>query len=1204
MEMSVIKDVEAGIPEGCTEERDTLQPLLDDRVSPLPARLRPPRPVNLGPLDVSQNLEWRQYPSNSSIPDETPSIASTANNTPLGDVPETWPKKWRRSDRRLRRLNTELLEAIEGHNVEEVERLLNAGANPNATCRLGLISSCHFAALAGGEALALLLKFGAEKHRLDKLGRTPLHLAAWAGNARQMAILLDFPEDMQNRVDSDSMSSEAEEDVKKLCPKTRDLANLRCDLGEVKMLLPKNWRDNIDHNCRDITGTIPLIQPGWTPLHVASACARRHCTRLLLAAGADPNISDVAGRTPLDVAGFAFYYDEAINSDNFTEVIKMLIKAGGTHNTMKARGLNDLDTPIHTAVELENKDAMNELLNIGASIACLNTAGLTPLHVCVRRELELPLQVLANYGNNDADPLAAMVDVKDREGHTVLQAAVEASWVPGVCIALEAGADVTLKANDGETPIHSAAALGNIDVLNEILSVAKQRDFIDCQNDEGETPLFKAIVHGHKECLRALLNEGASLKITLPGDVNVLHAAAECGQLEILKELLIYDEDVSKAMINTLTAGDRRGFGPIHFAVSNNHTDCVDLLLSRGADIRLRTTCSPHKESTPLHIAAVKNYLEIAKIILDFDKTTIHEVNSMGWFPLHTAAHHGSRDVIALLLREGADLSVYTDGPKKYRRTAIDMIINNLSKPTDFMEEIFDSYIQSNSQNLQDPNCEITVDYSVLMPTICEMEQMKVIQALMKTGNRYGQKRLLVHPLVESFLYLKWKALLPFFYTIIVMYALFVGSLTTFTVSVFFYKDTHDENDRPMWLNAHFWGYAVYTTIFLLLIQELLYMNIKSSRYFVQLETWVKFSSIGLATILPPAVLVTAWSDAEWPRHVATVALLLSWVELMFLLSRFPNWGYYVLMFGKVASNVIKILATFLFLVIGFSLSFMIQFKSISPFEGPWASLVKTIVMMTSEFDYEALFDEDHSKELANSLVIIRLIFLVFLILAAIVLMNLMVGVAVNDINDLEILGNIRRLAKQVEFLGTLDTLVYNRVFSTILPKRVNNSIKKKRKVICVLTLSPGKPRWRHYKILSSRLRDAIFDKAVCQKKQTDDEMGLQRFKSQMEEMYEAIVKQKERKDQKKDKPRELLDVDRPARNKMRHDEIIKHLNEIDDGMSAMKEQMTSYAQESKSPVEELNVKMDQMSIEIEVIKQFLSRLESKLGAVGDTSKE
>lgn len=62
------------------------------------------------------------------------------------------------------------------------------------TCRLDNVSACHLAALTGGDALTLLLKFGAEKSRLDKCGRTPLHLAAYAGNARQLAILLDFPE--------------------------------------------------------------------------------------------------------------------------------------------------------------------------------------------------------------------------------------------------------------------------------------------------------------------------------------------------------------------------------------------------------------------------------------------------------------------------------------------------------------------------------------------------------------------------------------------------------------------------------------------------------------------------------------------------------------------------------------------------------------------------------------------------------------------------------------------------------------------------------------------------------------------------------------------------------------------------------------------------------------------------------------------------
>lgn len=94
-------------------------------------------------------------------------------------------------------------------------------------------------------------------------------------------------------------------------------------------------------------------------------------------------------------------------------------------------------------------------------------------------------------------------------------------------------------------------------------------------------------------------------------------------------------------------------------------------------------------------------------------------------------------------------------------------------------------------------------------------------------------------------------------------------------------------------------------------------MNVKSSRYFLQMETWVKISSIGLATILPPAILFTSSTQADWPRHVATLALLFSWIELMFLLSRFPNGGYYVLMFGKVASNVVKVRQSILFKPVG-----------------------------------------------------------------------------------------------------------------------------------------------------------------------------------------------------------------------------------------------------------------------------------------------
>lgn len=320
------------------------------------------------------------------------------------------------------------------------------------------------------------------------------------------------------------------------------------------------------------------------------------------------------------------------------------------------------------------------------------------------------------------------------------------------------------------------------------------------------------------------------MEIAVPGNINCLHVAAEHGHLEILKDLIL-------RFYASLNIDTDKGFFPIHFAVSNNHIDCVAFIVRRGDDnIKLKTTRqwsevnglhTVHESSTPLHIAAVKNHVDMAKYLFHFEDTEIkpfeknnkiiNDVDNMGWSPLHSAAYHGSRDVIILLLSKGADLSGYTAGPKKSRKTAIDLIINKLSTPVDFMEGVFNSYISTNDLNVTNLDCEITVDYSILVPSECEENQIKVIQAMIETGNEYQQKKLLVHPLVESFLYLKWKALLPFFYTILAVHMLFVTSLTIFCVSVYLYKDT---DDMPSTLfSPHIWIYVVYVMIIVLLLQ-------------------------------------------------------------------------------------------------------------------------------------------------------------------------------------------------------------------------------------------------------------------------------------------------------------------------------------------------------------------------------------------------
>ncbi|XP_037296255.1 transient receptor potential channel pyrexia isoform X2 [Manduca sexta] len=836
------------------------------------------------------------------------------------------------------------------------------------------------------------------------------------------------------------ISLDAIQEIKAINSHFQELANVRCKLGEITPKHLNAWQDTLDENTFRTEINFPLIKAGWTPLHAASANARPHCVRLLLAAGSDPNVRDFGGRSALDVAGFACYNGRQINPNNFAEVIKLLLKANPGNRSINQLKISH--TPLHTAVEVGSIEGIAELLAVGASVSCLNQDGLTPLHLCVKKKQKDHLQIFLNKDVENAS-------VVDKDGQTILHTAVRAKWVPGVCIALAAGAHPLAVAQYGETPFHLAAALGNVDIFSEIIEANGVRENINFKNAVHKTALFKAVEKGHTECVRKLLKYGASISETASQKMNVIHVAAKLGHADVLKLLLERSYTVTTDIINSRTAHDGKGFGPIHFAVWNNHPECVKLLLSKNACLILKTLCGPDKLSTPLHIAAMKNNLEIAKILLKFSTAIVHEVNNLGWTPLHTASHYKSRDVIFFLLKEGANLATITRGQTMLRKTAMEMIMNNLSKPTEFMEEVFDSCIHDNDLNLHEPQYQVTVDYSILitdtkdalsktlpdytLPINHNMGQMTVVDAIIGSGNRQKQNRLLLHPLIESFLCLKWRALLPFFCMIIIVYIAFVIALTGFVLSTFY--DTDTEKSIPYTYDSGPWASITFAALSILVVQELFYYKF-SRRYFGQFETWI--------------------------------------------------------------------LLTFGFLIIGFSLGFMIEFHAEGPFENPFAALVKTMVMMASEFDYDDLIDNIKEKKgLAPSLIPVRIIFLGFLIFTAIVLMNLMVGVAVNDLQNLEFLGNIRKTEKQVEFLAFLENIRKYLRLHRLLPACILKKFIVEKKI----TLCPSERSCKYYRKLPRHIRESIFEIAQEQKRHTDVEHDTKTYNTKLNEIYKAIVK-------------------------------------------------------------------------------------------------
>lgn len=139
---------------------------------------------------------------------------------------------------------------------------------------------------------------------------------------------------------------------------------------------------------------------------------------------------------------------------------------------------------------------------------------------------------------------------------------------------------------------------------------------------------------------------------------------------------------------------------------------------------------------------------------------------------------------------------------------------------------------------------------------------------------------------------------------------------------------------------------------------------------------------------------------------------------------------------------------------------------------------------MTSEFDYSDLFSEQ--EDYVVSVTLGRVVFVAFLVLAAIVLMNLMVGLAVNDITDLEIRGKTQRLFKQVNFLCSLDLLVYNEMILSLFPQSWRTRVESGRYVDTKLYIHPGRPLRTIFKMLPTAIKEDVIQNATANRKTSE----------------------------------------------------------------------------------------------------------------------
>ncbi len=239
---------------------------------------------------------------------------------------------------------------------------------------------------------------------------------------------------------------------------------------------------------------------GYTVLHDAVVEGPPKIVEYLLTPGAEVNIADEYGNTPLDEAT-AFAKQETI---------ALLQQAGATHGEgfrIKAAPTatgdhiptNTLNADLRTAAKEGNTEEVERLLDRGANIEAKDTYGRTPLMFAAKYGKTETVKLLMDRGAN--------IEAKNNMGRTPLMIAAWRGDTETVELLLDHEANIEATDNSGGwTPLMLAALWGETETVELLLN---REANIEAKNTYGRTPLLIAALWGETETVELLIKHGA-----------------------------------------------------------------------------------------------------------------------------------------------------------------------------------------------------------------------------------------------------------------------------------------------------------------------------------------------------------------------------------------------------------------------------------------------------------------------------------------------------------------------------------------------------------------------------------------------------------------------------------------------------------------------------------------------------------------------
>lgn len=415
-----------------------------------------------------------------------------------------------------------LLYAAHFGNTALLTALLEAGADPNRANSYGSFPLSEAAMGGHTPVIEALLAHGADPTQANAEGETALMITARSGNVEASHLLLAAGADPNAREHWGGQTAL----MWAAAQQQHDVVTLLLDAGADPDLLslPRIWERRITSEPRPKD----MNHGGFSALHYAARQGCHACVKELIRAGACLDITDPDRVTPLNLALLNFHFDTAA----------LLVEAGADVNMWDLYGRS----PLHNAVDLNTlpsggrPDIPSEDTLGGIDIAAiLLERGANP---------NLQLRMQAPLRNAVFDRAADKIFTS---GTTPLLMAARIGDVDSVSLLLKYGALPDLPNKHGQTPLMAVSGIGwtssptrgqfkseadSIAIIKLLLAAGADINAIS--GDPSLRPGGRDIPRQERDRRPHNANQGAEV---VEGQ-NALHGAARVGWLNIARFLI------------------------------------------------------------------------------------------------------------------------------------------------------------------------------------------------------------------------------------------------------------------------------------------------------------------------------------------------------------------------------------------------------------------------------------------------------------------------------------------------------------------------------------------------------------------------------------------------------------------------------------------------------------------------------------------